>query len=72
VEKNVRALHDSLTQLPGVIEPHCRPDQKRVYYHRNMLLIDFKKLGFSRDALIKALRVEGVDVNFWDYPSSIS
>jgi dTDP-4-amino-4,6-dideoxygalactose transaminase len=51
-----------------VTEPHCRADQQRVYYHRNMLLIDFKKLGFSRDALAKALRAEGVDVNFWDYP----
>jgi len=68
VEKNVRALNDSLTQLPGVTEPHCRPDQKRVYYHRNMLLIDFKKLGLTRDALVKALKAEGADVNFWDYP----
>jgi dTDP-4-amino-4,6-dideoxygalactose transaminase len=33
-----------------------------------MLLIDFKKVGFSRDALVKALTAEGVDVNFWDYP----
>jgi len=68
VEKNVRAMNDPLTKLAGVTEPHCRPDQKRVYYHRNMLLIDFKKLGFTRDALVKALKAEGVDVNFWDYP----
>jgi perosamine synthetase len=67
-EKNVRAMNDPLTKLAGVTEPHCRPDQKRVYYHRNMLLMDFKKLGFSRDALVKALKAEGVDVNFWDYP----
>jgi len=68
VEKNVRAMNDRLTRLTGVTEPLCRPEQKRVYYHRNMLLIDFKKLGFTRDALVKALKAEGVDVNFWDYP----
>jgi len=68
VNKNVRVMNDALTKLPGVTEPLCRPDQQRVYYNRNMLLTDFKKLGFSRDALIKALKAEGVDVNFWDYP----
>jgi perosamine synthetase len=68
VEKNVRAMNDRLTKLEGLTEPLCRPEQKRVYYHRNMLLMDFKKLGFSRDALVKALKAEGVDVNFWDYP----
>jgi perosamine synthetase len=68
VEKNVRAMNDPLTKLAHVTEPHCRADQKRVFYNRNMVLIDFKKLGFSRDALVKALRAEGVDVSFWDYP----
>jgi perosamine synthetase len=68
VNKNVRAMNGALTKLEGITEPHCRPDQKRVYYHRNMLLIDFKKQGFTRDALVKALKAEGVDVNFWDYP----
>ena len=68
VERNVRAMNGPLTRLAGVTEPHCRPDQKRVYYHRNMLLIDFKKLGVSRAALVKALKAEGVDVSFWDYP----
>ncbi len=68
VEKNVRAMNDPLTRLAGVTEPVCRPDQKRVYYYRNMLLVDFKKLDFSREALLKALRAEGVDVSFWDYP----
>jgi perosamine synthetase len=68
VEKNVRAMNDPLTRLVGVSEPLCRADQKRVYYNRNMLLVDFKKAGFSRDALVKALKAEGVDVNFWDYP----
>jgi dTDP-4-amino-4,6-dideoxygalactose transaminase len=68
VEKNVKAMNQHLTQLEGITEPLCRGDQKRVYYHRNMLFVDFKKLGFSRDALLKALKAEGVDVNFWDYP----
>jgi dTDP-4-amino-4,6-dideoxygalactose transaminase len=68
VENNVRAMNDRLTQLEGITEPHCRSDQKRVYYHRNMLLMDFNKLGFSRDALVKALKAEGVRVDFWDYP----
>lgn len=68
VEKNVRAMNDRITQLPGIAEPRLRPDQKRVYYHANMLFVDFAKLGFSRDALIKALKAEGVRASFWDYP----
>jgi len=68
VEKNVKAMNQHLAQLEGITEPQCGADQKRVYYHRNMLFVDFKKLGFSRDALLKALKAEGVDVNFWDYP----
>jgi perosamine synthetase len=68
VEKNVRAMNDHLVQLPGITEPHCRADQKRVYYNGNLLFVDFKKLGFSRDALVKALKAEGVAAKFWDYP----
>jgi dTDP-4-amino-4,6-dideoxygalactose transaminase len=68
VEKNVRALNDRLIQLPGIKEPRCRPDQKRAYYSANMLMMDFKKLGFSRDALVKALKAEGASASFWDYP----
>lgn len=66
--KNVRAVNDRLTQLPGVTEPRCRPDQERVYYSSNMVLVDFKSLGFSRGTLITALKAEGADVSFWDYP----
>jgi len=69
VEKNARALNDRLTQLDCVTEPRCRPDQKRVYYSGNMLFIDFKKLGVSRDLIVKALKAEGVRASFWDYPS---
>jgi len=68
VQSNIRRLNDRLTQLPGLSEPRCRPDQKRAYYYANMLLLDEAKAGFSRDALLKALRAEGVRASVWDYP----
>ncbi|GMW03223.1 MAG: hypothetical protein AMXMBFR84_43570 [Candidatus Hydrogenedentota bacterium] len=68
VEKNVKALNGRLTQLPGITEPVCRPDQQRVYYWSNMLLVDFAKAGCSRTALVNALKAEGVNASFWDYP----
>lgn len=68
VEKNIRALNDRLIQLPGITEPFCRPDQQRVYYYRNMLLVDFKGLGISRDPVLDALKAEGVKAEIWDYP----
>lgn len=68
VEKNVRCLNDPLLQLTGLSEPRCRPDQKRAYYYANMLLLDSAKAGFSRDALVKALKAEGVHVSTWVYP----
>jgi len=68
VKRNVRKLNDSLTQLEGLQEPRCRPDQDRVYYYANMLLLDPGKAGFSRDALVKALKAEGVKVSTWVYP----
>ncbi len=68
VEKNVRAMNGPLTQLEGIAEPRISPGHKRVYYYQNMLLLDFKKLGFSRDTLVKALKAEGIQVKFWDYP----
>ncbi len=68
VEKNVKAMNQPLTQLEGITEPLCGTDQRRVFYHRNMLFLDFKKLGFSRDALLKALQAEGINVTIWDYP----
>ena len=66
--RNIRSLNDRLVKLPGLSEPLCRPDQKRVYYTANMLFLDEKKAGFSRDALLKALVAEGVSASFWDYP----
>lgn len=68
IEANVRRLNDRLTQLPGLSEPRLRPDQKRVFYYANMLLLDPAKAGFSRDALVKALKAEGVRVSVWIYP----
>ncbi len=68
VARNVRALNDRLTQLSGITEPLCRPDQTRVYYNANLLFVDFAKLGFARSTLIGALKAEGVPVSFWDYP----
>ena len=68
VNGNVRKLNDRLTGLPGLSEPRCRPDQKRVYYNASMLLLDQKKAGFTRDNLLQALRGEGVRASVWDYP----
>jgi dTDP-4-amino-4,6-dideoxygalactose transaminase len=68
VQKNVKRVNGPLTQLAGITEPRLRDDQQRVYYNGNMLFMDFKKLGFSRDTLVKALKAEGVQVRFWDYP----
>jgi dTDP-4-amino-4,6-dideoxygalactose transaminase len=68
VRRNVRKLNDRLVQLPGLSEPRCRPDQKRVYYHANMLFLDATKAGFQRDQLLRALKAEGVDASKWDYP----
>jgi perosamine synthetase len=68
VAANVRRLNDRILQLGGLSEPVCRPDQKRVYYNGNMLFLDSRKTGFSRDQLIKALQAEGVKASFWDYP----
>ncbi len=65
---NVRKMNDRLTHLPGLSEPRCRPDQKRAYYYASMLLLDEKKAGFSRGALVNALKAEGVRATIWEYP----
>ncbi|MCP5117004.1 MAG: hypothetical protein GY953_39780 [bacterium] len=67
MERNVRALNDRLFELPGLIEPPCRPDQKRVYYNHNMLFLDSSAAGFSREALRKALAAEGVRIRCSEY-----
>lgn len=68
ITRNVQSLNSRLTQLAGLREPRLRSDQKRAYYYMNMLLLDEKKAGFSRDVLLKALRAEGVRATMWDYP----
>lgn len=68
VGKNIRNLNDRLIQLPGLTEPRKRPDQIRAYYNGNMLILDTAKAGFSRDALLKALKAEGVRASIWVYP----
>jgi len=68
VRARVRQMNDRLTQLPGLSEPYCRSDMKRVYYAINLLFFDEKKAGFSRSALIKALRAEGVRARSGQYP----
>jgi len=68
VGSQVRKLNDRLLQLPGLSEPHCRADQKRTFYYANMLFLDEAKAGFSREALLKAVRAEGVRASVWIYP----
>lgn len=63
VAKQVRVINDRITQLPGLAEPTCRPDMKRVYYNSNMLMLDEKKAGMSRAAAVKALEAEGVSAS---------
>jgi perosamine synthetase len=70
VEANVRKLNDRLLQLPGLSEQRLRKDQKRAYYEGNLLLLDPGKAGFSRDALLKALRAEGVRAFVWHFPQN--
>lgn len=59
----MRRLNDRLTRLPGLDEPYARPDIQRVYYSKNLMFIDEAKAGMSREAAVKALQAEGVDVS---------
>jgi dTDP-4-amino-4,6-dideoxygalactose transaminase len=68
LKANIRKLNERLVALPGLAEPVCRRDQDRVYYSANMLILDEKKAGFTRGALLKALQAEGVRATIWDYP----
>lgn len=59
----VRRLNDRLTQLPGLYEQSShRDDVQRLYYAWNMLFIDEKEVGVSRDKIADALAAEGVQV----------
>jgi dTDP-4-amino-4,6-dideoxygalactose transaminase len=70
IRRQVRQLNDRICQLPGLSEPVCRKDQERVYYDRNLLFLDEKKAGMSRDSVIKALDAEGVSVSGGAYPEN--
>lgn len=66
--KQVRSLNDRLLQLPGLLEQtYNRPDMERLYYSWNMLFIDEKKAGISREAAVKALQAEGVSTSNFSY-----
>ena len=60
VGRRVRRLNERLVNLAGLSEPWIRSDMKRVYYAINMLLLDEKKAGFTRNQAMKALQAEGV------------
>jgi perosamine synthetase len=64
----IRRLNDRLIQLEGLSEQRTRPDAKRLYYSANVLFLDEKKTGITRNALIKALQKEGVAARAHTYP----
>ena len=59
IKSQIRRLNDRICQLPGLSEPACRKDQKRVYYSNNILYLDRAKAGFSRDAVAQGLSGRG-------------
>jgi dTDP-4-amino-4,6-dideoxygalactose transaminase len=64
----VRRLNDRLLHLPGLYEQTSgRKDMKRIYYSWNMLFINEKEAGMSRDACVRALRAEGVRTSAFSY-----
>ncbi|HOW70614.1 MAG TPA: DegT/DnrJ/EryC1/StrS family aminotransferase [Phycisphaerae bacterium] len=69
--KRIVALNDGLNkrleQLPGLAAQYARPDMQRVYYRDNILLIDERKAGLPRDAIVKALKAEGVSVSTFSW-----
>lgn len=65
--RRVRQLNERLLHLPGLSEPPVRPDAQRVYYPNNLLHLDEAKAGFSRRAMLKALRAEGVKATAGHY-----
>ncbi len=68
ITAQVRRLNERICQLPGVSEPFCRPDARRVYYSSNLIFIDEAQAGCPFDRLLEALRAEGVAASSGDYP----
>lgn len=63
-----RRLNDVLTQLPGLYEQTSgRDDVERLYYEWNMLFIDEVEAGVSREAVVAALKAEGVRADALSY-----
>jgi len=64
----LRSLNDRILHLPGLYEQtNGRTDMMRVHYSRNMLFIDEKEAGMSRQACVKALQAEGVHAGAFEY-----
>ena len=51
----------------GLSIPYTRPDAQRVYWASNMIFIDESKAGCPKEALMKALRAEGVQISPGQY-----
>ena len=68
IASQVRRLNERLTALPGLSTQRTRPDMKRVHWSANVLFLDEKKAGFSKSALLTALKAEGVRANGAAYP----
>ena len=66
--RNVRALNDRLVQLPGLREPRCRPDQKRVYYSATCCFWTSRKPASRATRWSRRSKAEGVQASIWDYP----
>ncbi|MCK5838309.1 MAG: aminotransferase class I/II-fold pyridoxal phosphate-dependent enzyme, partial [Bacteroidales bacterium] len=63
-----RRLNDKLIRLPGLYEQSGRSDMKRTYYYGNILFINETEAGgMSREACVKALKAEGVQVRSHSY-----
>jgi perosamine synthetase len=64
----MKRLNDRLCQLSGLTIPDLRPGCQRVYYWGNTVFIDPGKAGMSREACVKALTAEGVQVSEYNWP----
>lgn len=67
IDVQVRKLNGQLMELPGLSIPYTRPDAQRVYWASNMIFIDESKAGCPKEALMKALRAEGVQISPGQY-----
>lgn len=66
--RQVRKLNDQLLQLEGLSEQTSgRKDIQRLHYQWNMLFVDERKAGVSRNRLVEALQAEGVKAEALHY-----